>query len=130
MNKTTITVTAVLSGLLLLASGAAIGVAMRPALETSTETATNPVPCNLRLVWGPLRADVSGCLRRLGDDQLHADVRSRGEPLLHGCRDARVAGSAGSGRPGPRCLPPCAPERRRGQRLPDRLRQPDDGGDR
>lgn len=51
MNKTTITLTAALAGLLLLTSGAAIGAAMRPALETSAETATNPVPCNLRLVW-------------------------------------------------------------------------------
>lgn len=24
---------------------------MRPALETSAETVTNPIPCNLRLVW-------------------------------------------------------------------------------
>lgn len=51
MNKTTITVTAVLAGLLVLASGVAMGAAMRPALETSAETVTNPVPCNLRLVW-------------------------------------------------------------------------------
>lgn len=51
MNKTTINVTAALSGLLLLASGAAIGVTLRPALQTSAETTTNPVPCNLLRVW-------------------------------------------------------------------------------